>query len=118
MVVSLLTIVIGFYLIANKSISVGALIACSTLVSRALAPAGQVVPVDGRMGLGFGLALRLRHALLPSACALGPVQASVSAGPGGDPAGVAYEQTTGTARKLAVQPKVTTSVSYTFLGGE
>ncbi len=62
-----------------------------------VAPAGQVVPVDGRMGLGFGLALRLRHALLPSACALGPVQASVSAGPGGDPAGVAYEQTTGTA---------------------
>ena len=28
------------------------------------------------------------------------------------------EQTTGTARKLSVQPKVTTSVSYTFLGGE
>lgn len=62
-----------------------------------VAPAGQVVPVDGRMELGFGLALRLRHALLPSACALGPVQASVSAGPGGDPAGVAYEQATGTA---------------------
>lgn len=41
--VSLLTIVIGFYLIADKSITQGALIACSTLVSRALAPAGQVV---------------------------------------------------------------------------
>lgn len=41
--VSLLTIVIGFYLIADKSITQGALVACSTLVSRALAPAGQVV---------------------------------------------------------------------------
>lgn len=67
------------------------------LVPAFVAPSGSVVPANGHIDLGFGLAVKLRHALLPSACALGPVQAAVSAGPGGDPLGVAYDPADGTA---------------------
>ncbi len=41
--VSLLIIVIGVYLINDRQLTMGALIACTTLASRALAPAGQIV---------------------------------------------------------------------------
>jgi len=41
--VSLAVIVIGVYLISERSLTMGALIACTTLAARALAPAGQIV---------------------------------------------------------------------------
>ena len=41
--VSLSVIVIGVYLISERSLTMGALIACTTLAARALAPAGQIV---------------------------------------------------------------------------
>ena len=41
--VSTSIIVIGVYLIAQRELTMGALIACTTLASRALAPAGQIV---------------------------------------------------------------------------
>lgn len=67
------------------------------VVPRFVAPQGTVVPANGAIDFGFGLALGLEHALLPSSCAIGPVQAELSAGPGGSPDGVAYDQLTGTA---------------------
>jgi hypothetical protein len=67
------------------------------LVPAFVAPQGAVVPANGAVNLGFGLAVKLRNPLLPSSCALGPVQTAVSAGPGGDPTGVAYDQLTGEA---------------------
>jgi ATP-binding cassette subfamily C protein LapB len=42
-VVSLSIILIGVYLISQRELTMGALIACTTLSSRALAPAGQIV---------------------------------------------------------------------------
>ncbi|ACB34359.1 type I secretion system ATPase [Leptothrix cholodnii SP-6] len=42
-IVSLAVIVIGVYLISERSLTMGALIACTTLAARALAPAGQIV---------------------------------------------------------------------------
>jgi ATP-binding cassette subfamily C protein LapB len=41
--VSVVLIIIGVYLIAERQLTMGALIACTTLASRALAPAGQIV---------------------------------------------------------------------------
>jgi ATP-binding cassette subfamily C protein LapB len=41
--VSVAIILIGVYLIGQKDLTMGALIACTTLASRALAPAGQIV---------------------------------------------------------------------------
>jgi ATP-binding cassette subfamily C protein LapB len=41
--VSLSIVVIGVYLIGQRELTMGALIACTTLASRALAPAGQIV---------------------------------------------------------------------------
>jgi ATP-binding cassette subfamily C protein LapB len=41
--VSLSIILIGVYLITQRELTMGALIACTTLASRALAPAGQIV---------------------------------------------------------------------------
>jgi ATP-binding cassette subfamily C protein LapB len=41
--VSLAVIVIGVYLISERALTMGALIACTTLSARALAPAGQIV---------------------------------------------------------------------------
>jgi ATP-binding cassette, subfamily C, bacterial LapB len=41
--VSVVLIVIGVYLISERQLTMGALIACTTLASRALAPAGQIV---------------------------------------------------------------------------
>jgi ATP-binding cassette subfamily C protein LapB len=41
--VSVVIIVVGVYLIAQKDLTMGALIACTTLASRALAPAAQIV---------------------------------------------------------------------------
>jgi ATP-binding cassette subfamily C protein LapB len=41
--VSLSVIVIGVYLISERALTMGALIACTTLAARALAPAGQIV---------------------------------------------------------------------------
>ncbi|MEQ8842558.1 MAG: hypothetical protein RIB98_16370 [Acidimicrobiales bacterium] len=67
------------------------------LVPKFVAPNGTVVPANGAIDLGFGFAIGLESALLPSSCAIGPVQASLSAGPGGDPLGVAYDQADGTA---------------------
>ena len=67
------------------------------LAPRFIAPSGTVVPANGAIALGFGFEIGLENPLLPSSCAIGPVQASVSAGPGGDPLGVAYDQGTGTA---------------------
>ena len=67
------------------------------LAPRFVAPSGTVVPANGAIALGFGFEIGLENPLLPSSCAIGPVQASVSAGPGGDPLGVAYDQGTGTA---------------------
>lgn len=64
---------------------------------RFVAPSGTVIPANGAMDLGFGLALGLENPLLPSSCAIGPVQAVLSAGPGGSAEGVAYDQLTGTA---------------------
>ncbi|MEZ5243989.1 MAG: hypothetical protein R2707_02755 [Acidimicrobiales bacterium] len=64
---------------------------------RFVAPSGTVVPANGAFTLGFGFEVGLENALLPSSCAIGPVQASLSAGPGGDPLGIAYDQNTGTA---------------------
>ena len=55
------------------------------------------MPASGAVGLGLGLAIKLRNPLLPASCALGPVRTEVSAGPGGDPAGVPYDQLTGEA---------------------
>ena len=62
-----------------------------------VAPEGQVIPANGATALSLGFALKLRAPLLPASCAVGPVQASLSAGPGGDPEGVAYDQGTGEA---------------------
>ena len=62
-----------------------------------VAPSGTVIPATGAIDLELGLALKLRAPLLPSTCAVGPVRARLSAGPGGDPTGVAYDQLTGTA---------------------
>jgi ATP-binding cassette, subfamily C, bacterial LapB len=42
-VVSLSIVLIGVYLISQRELTMGALIACTTLSSRALAPAGQIV---------------------------------------------------------------------------
>lgn len=42
-IVSLSVILIGVYLISQRELTMGALIACTTLASRALAPAGQIV---------------------------------------------------------------------------
>jgi ATP-binding cassette subfamily C protein LapB len=42
-IVSLSIVVIGVYLIAERQLTMGALIACTTLSGRALAPAGQIV---------------------------------------------------------------------------
>lgn len=42
-IVSLSVILIGVHLISQRELTMGALIACSTLASRALAPAGQIV---------------------------------------------------------------------------
>jgi len=42
-VVSVVTILIGVFLIAQRDLTMGALIACTTLASRALSPAGQIV---------------------------------------------------------------------------
>jgi len=67
------------------------------LVPAFVAPQGSVIPASGAVDLGFGLAVKLRNPLLPSACALGPVQADLSAGPGGDPLGTAYDRLSGTA---------------------
>jgi ATP-binding cassette subfamily C protein LapB len=41
--VSLSVVLIGVYLISQRELTMGALIACTTLASRALAPAGQIV---------------------------------------------------------------------------
>jgi ATP-binding cassette subfamily C protein LapB len=41
--VSVLIIIVGVYLIRERELTMGALIACTTLASRALAPAGQIV---------------------------------------------------------------------------
>ena len=41
--VSVVLIIIGVYLISERQLTMGALIACTTLASRALAPAGQIV---------------------------------------------------------------------------
>jgi ATP-binding cassette, subfamily C, bacterial LapB len=41
--VSVVLVIIGVYLIAERQLTMGALIACTTLASRALAPAGQIV---------------------------------------------------------------------------
>ncbi len=62
-----------------------------------VAPEGHVIPANGAVALSLGFALKLRAPLLPSSCAVGPVQATTSAGPGGDPAGTPYDQLTGTA---------------------
>jgi hypothetical protein len=67
------------------------------VVPRFVAPSGMVIPANGAMDLGFGLALGLENPLLPASCAIGPVQAALSAGPGGSPDGVAYDQLSGTA---------------------
>src|SRR5690606_36311399 len=62
-----------------------------------VAPEGRVIPADGATALTLGFALKLRAPLLPATCAVGPVQASLSAGPRGDPEGVPYDQATGEA---------------------
>jgi Tol biopolymer transport system component len=67
------------------------------LVPTFVAPAGSVVPANGAVQLSGGLAIKLRNPLLGSNCALGPVQFNASAGPGGNPAGVAYDPLTGEA---------------------
>jgi ATP-binding cassette, subfamily C, bacterial LapB len=41
--VSVVLIIIGVYLISERQLTMGALIACTTLAARALAPAGQIV---------------------------------------------------------------------------
>lgn len=41
--VSVVVIIVGVYLIGERQLTMGALIACTTLASRALAPAGQIV---------------------------------------------------------------------------
>ncbi len=41
--VSVVIIIVGVYLIGERQLTMGALIACTTLASRALAPAGQIV---------------------------------------------------------------------------
>lgn len=61
------------------------------------APSGTVVPVNGTFDLDLGLAFKLRAPLLPSSCALGPVEASLAAGPSVPAPAVAYDQLTGTA---------------------
>ncbi|MFM2054103.1 MAG: hypothetical protein RL456_2140 [Pseudomonadota bacterium] len=42
-IVSLTIVLVGVHLIAQRELTMGALIACTTLASRALAPAGQIV---------------------------------------------------------------------------
>lgn len=63
-----------------------------------VAPEGHVIPANGAVALDLGFALKLRAPLLPASCAVGPVQASTSAGPGGDPTGTPYSPVTGEAR--------------------